>query len=86
MNSNGLFFQVGDGPGMWRRSQLLVPEEPRFQCLYCGAQFSRLHQLAAHEAGHIDPVGPVEILPTPSLSPQDQLLPPQFRTPTVVVN
>nr|KAG5685353.1 hypothetical protein BaRGS_005425 [Batillaria attramentaria] len=41
--------------GSWRRMRLLLPAERRFTCVYCGATFSRLHQLAAHETGHTDP-------------------------------
>ncbi|XP_076467193.1 zinc finger Y-chromosomal protein-like [Babylonia areolata] len=44
------FPKVADGS--WRRSQLLMPDERQFRCLYCGDRFSRLYQLAAHETGH----------------------------------
>ena len=50
--------------GSWRRMQMLLPEERQFQCAYCGVRFPRLHQLAAHEAGHTDPPP----APTPTLT------------------
>lgn len=65
------FPKVADGS--WRRMQMLVSEERKFQCLYCGVSFSRLHQLAAHEAGHIAPSPPAT-------------LGSQMHLPSVVVN
>ncbi|KAL8617507.1 hypothetical protein ACOMHN_064792 [Nucella lapillus] len=74
------FPKVADGS--WRRMKLLGKGERQFQCLYCGADFSRLHQLAAHEACHREM--PLHPLTTASAAgkPPSQLL----YLPSVVVN